>query len=301
MNIKPMLAATCENVHQIRFPVYASPKLDGVRGLVIDGVLRSRSLKTFPNSHVQSLFSRPEFNGLDGELIVGDPKAKDVYRVTQSAVANMRGYPQVTFYVFDNFLADGTLAARLIKMEKALAEADATLGKSMPTIVVLEQREIKSAEELLAYEQQVLSAGYEGLILRSPLAFYKFGRSTLNEQGMLKLKRFTDGEATIIGMEEEMANKNAAQTNALGRTERSTAQAGMVGKARMGAIVCRDCVSGIEFNIGTGFTMADREAFWANKERVIGMVVKYKSFLIGVKDAPRFPVYLGMRNDWDRS
>lgn len=299
--MKPMLAATLENVHQIRFPIYASPKLDGVRGVVIDGVLRSRSLKTFPNSHVQLMFSRKLLNGLDGELVVGAPNAKDVYRVTQSAVANTRGAPDVTFYVFDNFLADGTLAARLIKMEKLLAEADVEYGQTMPRVVVLEQREIKDAAALLKYEEEVLAKGYEGLILRSPHAFYKQGRSTLNEQGMLKLKRFTDGEATIIGMEEELANTNVAKTNALGRTERSTAQAGMVGKARMGAIIVRDVKSGVEFNIGTGFTMADRELFWANKAKVVGMTVKYKSFLIGVKDAPRFPVYLGMRNDWDMS
>jgi DNA ligase-1 len=116
---------------------------------------------------------------------------------------------------------------------------------------------------------------------------------------MLKLKRFTDGEAKIVGMEEEQHNGNTAKTNALGHTERSGHKAGMVGKSRMGALIVKDLVSGVEFNIGTGFTMADRELFWSAKQRVLGMVVKYKSFLIGVKDAPRFPVYLGMRNSWD--
>jgi len=31
------------------------------------------------------------------------------------------------------------------------------------------------------------------------------------------------------------------------------------------------------------------------------MTIEYKSFLVGVKTSPRFPVYLGMRADWDRS
>lgn len=295
--MKPMLAATIENVHALRFPIYASPKLDGVRGLIIDGKLMSRSLKTFPNRHTQNLFSNALLNGLDGELIFGEPNAKDVYRVTQSAVAREDGTPKVTFYVFDDFADGRAYSVRLSAASKKAAEAQAM---GLP-VVMLESRRIETAEALLAYEQEVLAQGYEGLILRSWLQPYKQGRSTVNEQGMLKLKRFTDSEATIVGMEEEMANNNVAVRNALGRTERSTAQAGLSGKARMGALIVRDVNTGIQFNIGTGFTMADREAFWANKARVVGMVVKYKSFLIGVKDAPRFPVYLGMRADWDRS
>lgn len=278
---------------QIRFPVYASPKLDGVRGVVIDGVLRSRSLKAFPNAHVQALFSRSEFNGLDGELIVGEPTAKDVYRVTQGAVARAQGKPDVTFYVFDRFTVNGDFHARWFSLH--------VLCATNPHLKLVEQRLIANAEQLAAFEQEMLALGYEGLILRSPKGAYKQGRSTVSEGGMLKLKRFTDSEAVIIGMEEEMANNNVATTNALGRTERSTAKAGLEGKGRMGALIVRDCVSGIEFNIGTGFTMADRENFWQHRAKVVGMVVKYKSFLIGVKEAPRFPVYLGMRADWDRS
>lgn len=297
--MKPMLAATLEQnqMHNLRFPIYASPKLDGVRALIIDGKVMSRSMKDIPNKHVQALFGQPEFEGLDGELIVGAPNAKDVYRVTQGAVARLDGKPQVTFYVFDIYASKDIFGVRIDRLKRS-AMANGQIDSS---VVVLEQRLVANVEQLLAYEQEVLAQGYEGLILRSPLTYYKNGRSTLNEQGMLKLKRFTDGEAVIIGMEEEMSNQNAAQRNALGRTERSTAQAGMVGKQRMGALIVRDCKSGIEFNIGTGFTMKDRETFWANTHKVIGMVVKYKSFLIGVKEAPRFPVYLGIRNDWDMS
>lgn len=300
--MKPMLAATADDVTQLRYPLYASPKLDGVRALVINGQLKSRSLKPIPNAHVSAQLSRPEFNGLDGELIVGEPTAKDVYRVTLSATAREAGKPVVTFYVFDDFTSPtAPFSSRLQALRQRFL--DAANGDVNPLIVVLGGRLCNNPEQLLAYEQEMLALGYEGLILRSPNGAYKQGRSTLNEGGMLKLKRFTDSEAVIIGMEEEMANNNAATINALGRTERSTAQAGLSGKGRMGALIVRDCVSGIEFNIGTGFTMADREAFWQHRDHIVkqAMVVKYKSFLIGVKEAPRFPVYLGMRANWDRS
>jgi len=40
---KPMLAATIEDIHQIKFGVMASPKLDGIRCLIINNKAVSRS------------------------------------------------------------------------------------------------------------------------------------------------------------------------------------------------------------------------------------------------------------------
>jgi len=286
--MKPMLAVNCvpENVN---FPVYASPKLDGIRGLIIDGVLKSRSLKPIPNKHTTALFSRPELSGYDGELIVGDPTAKDVFRQTGSATSRENFKPDVTFYVFDNFNAPGTFAQRI-----------ATLKKH-PGVVILPQLLVRNIAELLKVETELLSAGYEGLILRSPNGRYKFGRSTENEGGMLKVKRFSDSEAVILDVEEEMENTNAKVTNELGRSQRSSHQAGKIGKGRAGALVVRDDSTGQTFSIGGGLNADDREFFWANRKSVVGKIVKYKSFLIGVKDAPRFPIYLGGRESWDMS
>lgn len=292
--MKPMLATSVE-VAQVRFPVYVSAKLDGVRGLVIDGQLRSRSLKTFPNAHVQATFSIRELSGLDGELIYGEPTAKDAFRATTSATANSAGKPRVAFYVFDDFTCKGGFANRLLSVNRKAAFA----RRAGIRVEVLEQRLIKNAKALLAFETEMLETGYEGLILRSPASPYKRGRSTVNEGWMLKLKRFSDSEAVILAVEEEMANTNVAVRNALGNSERSGAQAGMVRKGTMGSLQVRDVKSGIVFNIGSGFNAADRRLFWTERHRVLGMTVKYKSFLIGVKDAPRFPVYLGMRPQHD--
>lgn len=296
--MKPMLASQIE-VKAIRYPVLASAKVDGVRGMVLDGQLRSRSLKPFPNRHVNALFAKTELNGYDGELVVGSPTAKDVFRVTSGALARADWKPNVTFYVFDNChpaFAQLGFAARLGMLK------DFTFGDStFPNVKVLPHKLVRNEAELLAFETEMLDQGYEGLILRSPNGGYKQGRSTANEGGMLKLKRFEDSEAVILDVIEEMENTNAATTNALGRTERSTCNAGMKPKGRMGALRVRDVVTGIEFNIGTGFDMKDREFFWKHRQQVIGKLAKYKSFKIGVKEAPRFPVYLGGRESWDMS
>ena len=98
--IKPLLA--CEvPLDDVKFPVYVSTKLDGIRCLIIDGVAYSRSLKPIRNKYVQELFGKPEYNGLDGELVVGDIYAKDVFQKTTSGVMSAEGTPDVKFYVFD--------------------------------------------------------------------------------------------------------------------------------------------------------------------------------------------------------
>ena len=58
MKTKPLLS--CEvNVDNINFPIYVSTKFDGVRALVIDGIVYSRSLKPIRNKHVQNSLVNP--------------------------------------------------------------------------------------------------------------------------------------------------------------------------------------------------------------------------------------------------
>ena len=83
--------------------MYCSTKLDGIRAVVIDSIVYSRSLKPIRNKYVQHLFGKEEYNGFDGELIVGDVYAKDVFQKTTSGVMSEEGTPNVKFYVFDDF------------------------------------------------------------------------------------------------------------------------------------------------------------------------------------------------------
>ena len=139
--------------------------------------------------------------------------------------------------------------------------------------------------------------GYEGAIFRDPKGGYKFGRST---RGMMaKLKMFQDDEAEIIGFQEQMSNQNPAKKNALGRTERSTAKAGKVPAGKLGKFECRDLKSGIEFEVGTGFTDKQRKDYWRDRQVYVGMILKYKHQPSGALAKPRFPGFLGFRSKDD--
>lgn len=285
---KPMLA-TDADLNNLRFPLLASTKLDGVRAVVRDGVVYSRSNKPIPNQHVQRLFG--EYEHFDGELIVGEPTSKSVYRDTVSGVMRIDGEPAVSFYVFDHVkhpASSYTIRSMLIEFEFDCHDIIVRHG----------QVQINNLDELLFHEQAALVAGYEGLILRDPNAPYKMGRSTVREGYLLKLKRFQDAEAEVIGFEERMHNGNIATTNELGRTSRSSHKAGKTGRGDLGALLLRNS-EGVEFACGTGFSDAERSEIWANKHRYLGNLAKYKFFPIGVKEAPRHPVFLGWRDKRD--
>ena len=286
-DFRPLLAATVD-LDKVRFPCYVSPKLDGIRALGKNGKAMTRSMKEVPNRFIQSVFASGIYDGLDGEIIVGPANAPDVYRVTNSAVMSRDGEPDFTYHVFDRWDRPYvTFEARLNELRQMPA----------PYNVVLVRQVRVSREGLLEMENEWLSDGYEGLMGRSIDGIYKFGRATMREGILWKLKRFADHEYEVIGFEERMHNTNTATTNELGYTERSSHQAGLVPMDTLGALVLKHDAG--PFRCGTGFTDEQRAQIWANRESLTGRMAKIKHFEIGVKDLPRFPVFLGFRAEED--
>lgn len=297
---RPLLAATLtnENIGKLKYPVYCSEKLDGIRAIVRDGKLYSRNGKLIPNRWCQKLFGHEAYNGFDGELIVGPANDPNVYNKTSSGVMSHDGEPDVTYYVFDN--ADPNEAHKSYhERYRDIYNSVAHDEDNFPRVRVLHQEEIASELVLLAFETKCLELGFEGIMVRSPFAHYKHGRSTPREQIIFKLKRFTDSEAEVLGMVELNSNQNEQTTDELGRSKRSSEKAGLVPMGTMGALIVRDCVTGVEFEIGSGFTADDRKWWWwmGLSNRANGTIITYKHFEIGVKDKPRFPVFLRIRND----
>jgi DNA ligase-1 len=285
-----MLSAKLESPEKARYPVMVSPKLDGIRCLIVGRVPVTRTLKPIPNREIFQTLRALDLPELDGELIIGDPKHPDCYRTTNSGVMSRDGAPDWTFWVFDIY-GNGPFEDRLARAG-AIIKA---LGNKR--IRIVPHKMIRSAEELVQYEANHLLAGYEGVMGRGPGGTYKQGRATPSEGLLWKLKRFVDGEAKIVGFDEQMHNANEAKTNALGQTERSSHKRGMVPKGTLGALKVVDCVSGVDFDIGTGFSDVERAEIWINRDYWMGKTVKYKSMTVGVKDRPRHPVYLGERKD----
>lgn len=294
-----MLAAAAD-LKKIQYPVLGFPKIDGIRAVIHNRQALSRKLIALPNQFIQGFFSNEHYQGLDGELVVGSATDPLCIKHSTSGVMSREGVPDFTFYVFDKW--DARTPSYQDRFIEARIQAECA---GAARVVPLEYQILHCEDDLLTYEATQLDAGYEGVILRSHNGAYKHGRSTVREGGLLKLKRFSDSEAEVLEVIEEQFNGNEAQRDNLGRTKRSSAKAGKVGKGRAGALRVRDLTTGVEFEVGTGLTDQDKAEWWAwwlkvnRAPSVCERVIRYKFFSVGMQERPRHPVFVSMRDARD--
>lgn len=292
---QPMLACAVppEQVERLSFPLYASPKLDGVRAVVRNGVVLSRKLKPIPSLLVQDLWGRPELEGLDGEIITGRANAPDAFRRTTSTVMSINSDPQeigaTNFHAFD-CVVDAPFTERMF------GATQAALMYPHLQVMAVPQLLIDSVEQLEAAESLYLTSGFEGLMLRSLDGPYKCGRSTFLEGYLLKLKRFADDEYEVTGLDERMQNTNEQTRDERGYAKRSSHQEHLVGTGLLGAYLGKVLTGPYEGKsikvTPTGPRQTLQEAHGA-----VGTIRKFKYFPSGSKDLPRFPTDLGPRKD----
>lgn len=275
-----MLACVITDINKIKLPIYASPKIDGIRCLIIGGKVLTRSLKPIPNLFIQKQLSGFE-KDIDGELYIQGKTCNEI----NSAVMSEDGEPDFVLLVFDEVSAK--------PYYKRLSQ-----GFYPPRVKFLERRYIESLETLLEYEKECLSKGYEGVMIRDPKGPYKYGRSTEKEGFLMKLKRFEDSEAKIVDILPEYENKNIAKINELGNNKRSSHKANKVQKDLAGVIIAVDLKTGITVRISSGLTKKQRKEIWENKDLTIGKLVKYK-YMPALKNKPRHPTFLGFRDERD--
>jgi DNA ligase-1 len=170
-------------------------------------------------------------------------------------------------------------------------------------VSLLKQTFICNIHELTKFEDEAVSAGHEGIMVRSLNGPYKCGRATFKSQDLIKVKRFVDSEAVITGFEEKLHNANEAEIDALGHTKRSSAKAGMRPAGTLGALLVRDIHDGREFSIGTGIGLNDelKLEIWNNQDKYINCIICYSFQRVGSKDRPRIPSFKGFRHERDMS
>lgn len=276
---------------KLKYPLLASPKFDGIRCTVKNSTALSRSGKVLPSGQVQSEFT--SYNHLDGEIIEGSPTDFGVYNRTQGYVMSYDKPGALAYYVFDYCHPDW--------LHKPFYERLSMVKGLIPSngnYYFIEHVDIEDYDALIAYEEQQLSLGFEGIMMRDPVGRYKNGRGTFNEGLIYKLKRFKDAEALIIGIEEGFKNENAQEKDELGFSKRSEKAEGLVRSGMAGRII--GYYNGQEIDVAPGaFTHDERIELLARSADFIGKTVKFRYMEHGMKDKPRFPRALGLRSLMD--
>jgi DNA ligase-1 len=305
--MKPMLAEDVVSFETLRYPLYGSFKIDGVRAIMPPGMgLVPRSLKTFGNKHLTGWFNanRHILQGMDGELTLGsNPAIPNLCRFTTSATSSHDGEPDIHWWIFDKLPVGGQepFSKRVAELKKIFKDRTPAAWSRM-RVHLVEQRLIRNAAEAEAFEHEALARGYEGIVLKSPDGAYKYGRSTLKEQAFLRVKRFADAEGEILRVTERQKNNNEVTINELGHTTRSSHKANKAGSGTLGTItikVFNGPFKGVEVDVGTGWDADTAQDLWNRRDALPGRLIKFSYFPIGCKDKPRFPVFQGFRSSVD--
>jgi DNA ligase-1 len=278
---------------ELQYPYLVSPKLDGIRAIVKGGTVFSRTGKPLPSFQVQDDFG--VYEHFDGELIVGKSTAHNVYNLTQSHVMAYEKPADITFHVFDYTHPD-VLHLPFYERLNIVEEKIEMLNN--PLLIPVIHRGADTLQELLEWEELFLTAGYEGVMLRSPIAPYKNGRATWKQNIIYKLKRFTDAEARIVGLKEQFTNTNVQEKDELGYSKRSYKLEGLVHANTLGAFYVEFGGSVIEVAPGN-FNHKERKEIWDERWKYIDKIIKFRYFAYGVKEMPRFPRAVGFRDKID--
>jgi DNA ligase-1 len=270
---------------------YIEVKLDGVRVITIvypDGRVdqfsrNGKELVNFPHvkeqlAKVANTFTEPMV--LDGEIMSGtfQDLMKQIHRKSSAkandAVLNLfDALPLVQFETGES----ATTQEQRSEWLKGWFEAHEA---QLPNVTVVAQElvNLDTEEGQKRYKEinaMAIAGGYEGIMLKDPKAGYKCKRSV----AWLKLKPFIEVSLTVTAVEEG-TGKNVG---------------------RLGALVCEGIDDGrdIVVNVGSGFTDADRDAYWVARDKVVNKVVEVRADAITQNQdgtySLRFPRFLHFR------
>ena len=289
MRKKPMLAHNVGDYSRINsddWPLYVQPKLDGVRCLIQKNVndyfvkAYSRTGKEWKNidhilEELKPFFAKYPNVILDGELYNHD--LKNDFEKIISLVRKTKPQPEdrvesadmVQFHCYDTIMEHMDFQGRNKFIQdnfryKGEFESDVNMILPTPSRLVYNTEEVEVAHE------DYLELGYEGSILRQNKP-YECKRSWT----LMKVKDFSDAEATIIGYEE-------------GKGKR---------EGHLGKFIMQDD-NGIEFGCppGKGYTYKDMEDMLNNIHDYIGKRATFTYFERTKANSYRHPLYKNIRD-----
>lgn len=232
-----------------------SEKLDGVRAYWDGKHLISRSGHRYsaPSWFTAGFPTTP----LDGELWLGRGQFAALSAAVRRYQAQDEDWRAIRFMVFDLPASNLAFDARWHALQRLLASSPS------PYLELVEQQLLPDNTALAALLTDVERQGGEGLVLRARDSLYRVGRN----QELLKLKSFSDAEATVI-----------AHLPGQGKYQ------GMLGALLV------ESVNGQQFRIGTGFSDAQRQ-----QPPALNSIITYRYQGETQQGIPRFASFLRER------
>lgn len=271
-NLRPMLAHKySERSHDIVFPAYIQPKLDGCRALAkthpdyLDVVITSRGAKQYYTlGHITSALLSLEYAPtapFDGEIFHPDMALQDINAAVKKVNDDTAS---LQYWIYDIAEPRMPYESRMELLRSIRGE----LPENSP-IHIVETILVHNEDELMA-QHKIWALTYEGTMVRNRLGTYVYDYRSADLQ---KIKDFDDAEFKIIGYK-----------SASGADE--------------GTVVwkCRGPMGG-EFDVRPRGTRDQRREWFDNAESHLGsnLTVRYQG--LSNSGIPIFPVGVTLREE----
>lgn len=269
-------------------------KLDGVRCVCIketDGTVTFLSRQGQPIEDLVDIQREVE-EGLpcgfvyDGELLLRNDnhlKSKDLYRQTVKVTSSDNIKTNLIFNCFDMLPVDefrrGFCAhnsyTRKIMLQNYINRKNFQYIKEVKMLYTGDDK-----QQITKLLDEIVESGGEGIMLNLLDAPYECKRS----RGLLKVKKMQTCDIKCVGVEEGTGHNSG----------------------KLGAAVCEFVgPDGRTYivNVGSGFTLQEREAIWADNSIIVGKIIEVQYFETSQNEqggySLRFPVFKYVRDDKD--
>lgn len=191
-----------DQIHNVKFPCFSSPKLDGVNALYkrVDGklIIFSRGGEVYPPiPHLETLVNKAMdlfgSNELNGELYVHGEFLQDI----QSAVKKPNELsPRLSFCIFDisDSLEKFDIRESIMSQLARFCIERHPAAYSIPNVICNSHVDIEAHYELC------ISQGYEGTVVKNKSALYQHN---VRSSDMFKYKKTLDAEYQIVDCESD--------------------------------------------------------------------------------------------------
>lgn len=201
--------------------------------------------------HINDALRKLSFIGieLDGELYTHGFSLQYIHSVVSRKVNQHEISEVIEYHIFDVVSSVPQIDRFKELHEIALRIQQEGLGEILRVVLPSLVTDMNGVN---SYLEQAIDEGYEGIILRNPQAVYERKRST----NIMKFKPHQEDVYEIIGTQEEISIHGTP-------------------KNALGAFVCRGD-DGETFNVGSGPSRAEREAYWRIRESLVGQYLKVR-------------------------
>lgn len=318
---KPQLCPNDEiDIKTLTYPLLISTKLDGCRLLAKQGVLVTRSLKPLVNKQLTDKFeplrkfTEEQNLTLDGEVFApGIPfqfivscfmtedcfakssikKWKELCEEHNFNMTREDVLEKLKFYCFDSIENENND----VEFKQRQEFAKLCMMRFPDIAFPVEHIMANNYVEVENVFEQVLADGYEGLIIRNPKSPYKYNRCRVSENNSYKLKPWVTEDAKIIGfVQATQVNEDVEKTiTELGGSRTSKRQEDRHTIEKAQAFIVD--FNGKQLSVPIAMPDSMKEYIWTHQGEYLNKWIEYKYMTVGMKDLPRIPKFIRMRED----